>query len=515
MHFNIFKYTGNQWLLGIACALLTMPSLAAQADSRNVDAGKSALSADAAGGNSNAEIKVSDSRDVSLTIYNQNFGLVKDVRDIDLEKGVNYVRFEDVASKIDPTTVSFTSLTAPKTVTVREQNFQYDLLDPTTILTKSVGKDVKFRQVLPGGQISEISGILLNSPQPAINYGYDNLIKPLDGLVVKTSNGIVLNPEGQAELAELPAGLVSKPSLLWKIEASKGGAHKTEIAYQTAGLNWHCDYVAIVNEDDTTMDLTSWVTMDNQSGASYKNASLKLVAGDVHKVSERFAANKTMVAAADLAGSGQQQFQEQTFGEYHLYKLAGRTNVNDKETKQMSLFNSSNISCQKKYVFEANSTPGYYIPRPEASQKVKVKMEVVNSNANGLGMPMPKGRVQVYKKDQDGALQLVGEDSIDHTPRDEKIRIYVGDAFDIVGESKQTDNLQVSNRVRRASYEIDIRNHKDKAVTITDIEHAYGDWKVISSSQDYVKRDAHTFEFALEIPANGQTKLTYTIESKY
>jgi hypothetical protein len=388
-------------------------------------------------------------------------------------------------------------------------------MDPNTILSKSVGKNVKFKQFLANGQVQELSGVLLNPPMAAVSDPNGNTSVHHQGLVLKTAEGIILNPTGQAELAELPAGLVSKPSLLWKLEASKAGKHQTEIGYQTGGLNWRCDYVAVANADDTQADLTSWVTLDNKSGATYKNASLKLLAGDVHRAAEPVPVMmKGRTFGGVAAAAPAPQFTEQAFAEYHLYTLQNKTDVNQNETKQLSLFNANNVPTKKLFIFEPELRPIYGYGRPGDTQKVKVKLEVENSEANHLGMPMPKGKVRVYKRDQDGALQFVGEDLIDHTPRDEKIRLYIGDAFDLVAERKQTNYQRVSDRVQRMSYEIDLRNHKDSAVTITAVEHQWGQWKILESSQPFTKKDSHTFEFAVKVPARGEVKLTFDIEVK-
>lgn len=459
------------------------------------------------------QVDISESQGVNLTIYNQNFGVVKDIRNIELKNGMNFVRFEDVAEQIDPTSVSFQSLTAPNAVSVREQNYQYDLLNPTTILNKSVGKDVKFREFLPAGQIRELSGILLNPPDASVSDTTGISAVHSQGLVIKTPQGIVLNPSGEVELAELPKGLVAKPSLLWKIESNKSGLHKTEIAYQTAGLNWHCDYVAIANEDDSKTDITSWVTLDNKSGASYKNAALKLIAGDVHRVQPQsnlaYAQGDAMVASAAAP-----QFKEQAFAEYHLYSLQGKTDVNQNETKQLSLFNANNVPTKKSFVYEPEASGFGYIPWGGDTQKVKVKLEFQNTSDNQLGMPMPKGKVRVYKRDQDGALQFIGEDQIDHTPAGEKIRLYIGDAFDLVGERKQMNFQQVSDKLQRTTYEISLRNHKDSDVTMTAVEHSWGQWKIVNSNYPSTKKDSRTFEFAVKVPANGEVKVTYTVEVK-
>jgi hypothetical protein len=454
-----------------------------------------------------------DSLGVAITVYNQNFGLVKDVRNFELKDGINFIRFEDVAAAIDPTTVSFTSLTAPNAVAVREQNYQYDLMDVGTILSKSVGKEIKIRQYTSSGT-HEVIGTLLNPPNVTVADSNGNVSERTQGIVLKTASGIVLGPTGEVEIAELPPGLVSKPSLLWKLECDKPGNHKTEISYQTQGLNWKCDYVAVANSDDSLVDLTSWVTLDNRSGATYKNALLKLMAGDVHKVQAPAAPRGMMMMKS--AGSMTPQFNEESFAEYHLYSLANKTDVMNNETKQLTLFNAANVPVKKLYIFDTQQQfYGRFMPNNNNSQKVNVKLELANTKENNLGMPMPKGKVRVYKRDKDGALQFVGEDQIDHTPKDEKVRVYIGDAFDLVGERKQINFNQESNHVQKSSMEISLRNHKEAPVTITCVEHSFGDWKVVSSSQPYTKRDSHTFEFAVKVPADGEVKVTYDLETRY
>jgi len=464
--------------------------------------------------NAGETIVAGGSQGISLTVYNQNFGLVKDTRNIDLVSGINYLRFEDVAAAIDPTSVSFSSITAPNSVVVREQNYQYDLMDVGTILSKSVGKEIKIRQYTGGG-VHEVSGTLLNQPVVTVADSNGNLSTRTQSIVLKTASGIVVGPAGEVELAALPAGLVSKPSLLWKLESDKAGPQKTEISYQTQGLNWKCDYVAVVNADDSVSDLTSWVTLDNKSGATYKNAALKLIAGDVHKVQNQ-PQRQAMRMFKSMAASSP-QFTEQSFAEYHLYALAGKADLNNNETKQLTLFNASEVPVKKLFVFDSGA-PVYYggfNPGQNNPGKINVKLEMANTKENNLGMPIPKGKVRVYKKDKDGAMQFVGEDLIDHTPKDEKVRIYLGNAFDIVGERKQLSQQQVNARVQKLSYEISIRNHKETPVTVNCIEHSGGDWKITSSSQPYIKKDAHTFEFAVKVPADGETKVTYEIEVRY
>lgn len=457
------------------------------------------------------EAKATAPQDVSITIYNQNFGVVRETRNMTLQEGTNDIRVEDVAANIDPTSVSFTSLTSPNAVIVKEQNYQYDLIDTDTILSKSLGKEIKITQYLESGRSSELNGVLLNSPVTVVNGTTRR-----QNIVIKTPAGIVLSPTGQIEVKELPAGLVGKPSLLWKLDSTKGGTHKTEISYQTAGINWHCDYVAVLNKDDTRADLTSWVTIDNKSGGFYRHASLKLLAGDVHRVRPTRAypkADTAIYASAESARAP--QFKEESFAEYHLYTLQGKTTVGENETKQMSLFNAGDVPVTKLFIYEPEPQNWYPYNDSDSSQKVRIKIAATNSEQNHLGIPMPKGKVRVYKKDQDGALQFIGEDQIDHTPADEKIRLYIGDAFDLVGERKQISQTRVSATTNRMAYEISLRNRKKQDVTITCVEHSGGDWHILKSSIPFKKKDAQTFEFDVKVPAGQEILLTYEIQAKY
>lgn len=463
------------------------------------------------------------SLDCAITVYNQNFGLVKDRRQFALHQGINYVRFEDVAAGIDPTSVSFTSLKNPGDVVVREQNYEFDLMDQNSILSKSVGKTIKIRRTANGNNSDVVTGVLLAPPQVTVADSDGNLSERLQSIVLKTPSGILIAPQGEVELAELPEGLVAKPSLLWKIESAKSTVDDAEIGYQTKGLNWKCDYVAVADDADGKLDLTGWVTLDNKSGASYKNTSLKLVAGDVHVVQNAQPMDMIQESLADnrVLAESSPQFQEQSFAEYHLYSLQNRTDLPDNQTKQLTLLQANAVPVKKMFVLDAQDgmiQPYYedqWSPPEAVKSKVNVKLELANTKENNLGMPMPKGKVRVYKRDKDGALQFVGEDNVDHTSKDEKLTLYLGDAFDVVGERKQTGFKKVSDNVQRSTYEISVRNHKDQEIEVRCIEHASGYWKIIESSQPYDKKDSNTFEFKVKVPANGESKINYELELKY
>jgi hypothetical protein len=443
------------------------------------------------------EASSSPSQSYEITVYNSNLGLVKDLRNVDLDTGLNKLRISDVAAQIDPTSVHMKSITDPTGLTALEQNYQYDLVDNNKLLSKYLGKKIKIKNWVQNEEITT-EGTLLSAS---------------GGIVLQAEDRIILNPQGTVELSELPEGLIVRPTLDWLIDSAKSGEQKIELSYLTQGINWVCNYVTVVNQDDTKIDLTGWVTIDNRSGATYKNAGLKLIAGDIHRVQPPVYPERMMEAkAAGVAAAP--QFEEKPFFEYHMYTLGRRTTIADNETKQMTLLQAADVPAKKVYIFD----PGQrYWSGGDSSEakKVNVKMEFKNSADQNLGMPLPKGKIRVYKADTDGSLQFVGEDEIDHTPKDETIRIYVGDAFDLVGERTVTNYKQISDRVREETVEIKLRNHKAEDVEITAVEHFWADWEILEKTHDYNKKDAHTAEFTVKVPKDGETVITYTVRTTW
>jgi hypothetical protein len=473
------------------------------------------------------EVKVSKPKSVALTIYNQNFALVKDRRNVELAKGRNRVVIEDVASQIDPTSVHFKSVTAPDAVVVREQNYLYDLINPTTLLNKSVGKKLSIRQKIGNGQVTSIEGTLLTPATVAVantgdNSGTPNMV--YNGMVVRTDDGrLLLNPEGEILLHETPPGLISRPELAWLVDSTQAGNHDSEISYMTNGVTWKADYVVVVSSDDKLLDVTGWVTLDNKSGATYDNASLQLIAGDVRRVEQTRPMAMGRGALALDGARAVPQFQEESFFEYHLYTLDGTTTVRDNEQKQMTLLNANKVPAVKKFAYDGRRgfwgihNPGYYPGEgydTSTYKKVNVMMEVKNSKPT-LGIPLPKGKIRLYKADSRGSLQFVGEDQIDHTPKDETLRLYVGDSFDMVGEHKRTDFKRISPKEVEESFEIVVKNHRNEAATVSIIEHLWADWKITAKSHDYIKKDASTVEFVVPVAKDGEAKVTYTVRTKW
>jgi len=446
-----------------------------------------------------------------VTVYNTNLGLVKEVRPFDLKVGVNELKVEDVAAQIDPTSVHFKSLTAPDAVVVLEQDFQYDLVSQEKLLQRYLGKEIELeRSVGRDGEKTEtIKGTLLS------NAG---------GRVLLSGGKILINPPGEPVLPALPEGLLTKPTLVWKLDARKGGAHQGEISYLTSGMGWSADYVLVADKDDAKGDLTAWVTVNNNSGAAYKDAKLKLIAGDVHRapvaMGRRGYAMKSM--AMDMAAAAP-AMEEKPFFEYHMYTLTRPTTLADNSSKQVEMASAANVPIKKLYVYDGaqgaywwggdsgNWDPNYGL---QSGKKVSVFLELKNDKGSGLGIPLPQGRVRVYKKDDEGSLQFAGEDAIDHTPKDEKVRVKMGEAFDVVGERKRTDfSSDFKGHRFEETFEIRLRNHKDSDVSVTVVEHLYRwtGWKIVESSQKYDKKDAQTIEFPVAIPKDGEAVVTYTV----
>jgi hypothetical protein len=431
---------------------------------------------------------------VALTVYNNDLGLVKDVRVVNVENGIHEIRFDDVAARIDPTSVHFRALDNPDDVVLREQNFQYDLADAERLLSRYLGRSVTAVMKEGGSQ----SGTLLS-------YDHANLVLQQSGDGVAVINRAEVKT---VTLGELPGGLVVRPTLVWSLQSNRSGPERVETSYLTGGINWHAEYVAVVNPDDTKLDLTAWVSIDNQSGATYENAKLKLVAGDVHRVQPEYVPMNGRAGRLKdemQAMAAPPQFTEEAFFEYHLYSLDQPATVRDRETKQLSLFPTAAASALKKMTFDG----------ARRAKDVVVSLEVANSKANALGMPLPKGIVRVYKQGRDGAQEFVGEDRIDHTASDEKMRLTLGNAFDVVGERIVTAHDRIDDRTNRQSIKVELRNHKTEAVDVSVIEHMPGDWTVTEKSHDYKAVDAHTIEFPVRVPAGGTVVVTYTVRFRY
>ena len=435
---------------------------------------------------------------VSITVYNQNVGLVREVRTVDLARGRTPLEFQDVAGQIEPYTVIIRAPGAGR-FRVLEQNYQYDLLNPEQLLNKYVGRRVKVYRW------NSVTGR---------DEAFDAEVLSAQGPVLRIGNEITYGFPGRLSFPEIPENLISRPTLMWLLE-SDGGPRRLEVSYLTKGMNWRADYVMVVNDADTQGDLAGWVTLDNQSGTGYRNAQLKLVAGDVQRVQEdlrRMRLQAGMVAAE----AADRLMTEEGLFEYHLYTLERPTTVLNNEQKQVTMLEGSGIGLKKRLILPGQ--PYYYRSQTgeiASNQKVSVFLEFANSEANKLGMPLPKGIVRVYKADKSGAQQFIGEDRIDHTPRDEMLRIKMGEAFDVVADRRQMTWRVLSSCQSESTWEIDLRNHKDAADEVDVMEPVGGDWTVVESSHRWERVDARTFRFRVPVPARGATKITYRVRVKW
>ena len=434
--------------------------------------------------------------EVAVTIYNQDLGLIKDVRELQFERGRSVIKFTDVAAQIDPTSVHFKPVNPSDRVSILEQNYQYDLVSSTKILQKYVDEQIELFTRSAGSEAEGKSykGRLLS-------YSNDNVTLQEPGGAIRI---VRLDEVRDLYFPTLPEGLITKPTLVWLLDSQVDGKRKAEVSYLTGGINWHAEYVAVVDQKDENLELGGWVSIDNRSGATYKEAKVKLIAGEVHRVrEERIPRAAKAEMMFDMAATGAPQFEEKAFFEYHLYTLLRPATIKDNEIKQVSLFPSTDVSVKKIFTYDG----------ARYDKKVRVELEFKNSESAGLGMPLPLGKIRVYKEDVDKALEFVGEDRIDHTPKDEKVRVFLGNAFDIVGERQKIDFRKITDDVTDESYRIKLRNHKEEAVEVVVVEHLYGytEWEIRESSLPYEKKDASTIEFKVNLAPDEEAVLTYTV----
>jgi hypothetical protein len=448
-----------------------------------------------------------DRQSVNITVYNSNLGLVRETRRLTLPSGRTALRFADVTAQIRPETVHLLSLTAPSALRILEQNYQYDLLNPAKLLDKFVGREITL--VLRRYQNNTESF----EPVQA------TLLSNNGGQVWRINGQIVINPTNISEMRfpDLPKNLVATPTLVWDIENTNTATQTVEASYLTNGMNWRSDYVLLINADDTKGDLQGWVTLTNASGASFEDARLQLVAGDVNRVSaqQNYAVAGAMARKASM---DEAQFQEQGFFEYHLYTLQRPATIRDNETKQVSLLEAAGFDVKKEFVLNGQRYyyTGYNNPGQAIKEKVGVYMQFRNSQQNKLGMPLPAGTIRLYKKDDKGNQQFIGEDKIDHTPKDEDVRVKVGDAFDIVAERKQTDfKVLASGHLYEYAYEIKIRNHKDGPVNVIVNEPIGGDWEMVASTFEAKKTAAFAAQFSVPVAKDGEATLSYRVRIRY
>lgn len=442
------------------------------------------------------------------------YALVREEREFALRSGRNALRVSDVPALIDPTTVAFASLTDPKTTRVIEQNFEFDLTSPAKLLSRYLERDIAVEQAR-GNTVNTFNGTLLGTQ---------------GGLTLRQADGSVriVTDHSGVRLPSLPGGLIAKPTLVWDVETSTAGAHRARFSYQTGGMTWWTDYNVAYSEPRPgacRLDVGAWVTIVNQSGASFPEARLKLIAGDVQRAQPRYPAVQSAPMAKAMAADRAEGFAEKAFFEYHLYTLGRTTSLAQNATKQIELFpRAAGVGCEKTLVYygQAGAYPYYGSPMTDrnygnqSNRKVDVYLRFRNSAANGLGVPLPAGKLRVSKLDPaDDSLEFIGEDLIDHTARDETVQVKLGSAFDVVGERRQVDfRIDTSARWIEEDIEVKVRNQKpDESVAVVVKENLYrwSNWTLLRKTHDFTKEDARTIHFPLRIAPKAEAVVRYTV----
>ena len=451
---------------------------------------------------------LADQQEVAVTIYNENLALVKDQRKLQLKRGASSLAFRDVSARMRPETALLRSASAPGSVSVLEQNFDFDLLTPQKLLEKYVGRSVSIirTNTATGQETTEQAQVLSAN----------------SGVVLKIGERIETGIPGRIIYSDVPANLRDRPTLVMALDNTGAQQQDLELSYLTGGLAWKADYVVELNANEDKLDISGWVTLTNTSGATYRNAKLQLVAGDVNQVAPAMDARGGIMAmAAPAPKMMRKEMVEESLFEYHLYTLTRPTTIAENQTKQVSLLSASGVPARKELLLKGND---YYYQSSygDLGQKMKVGVfvEFDNKEAAQLGMPLPKGIIRVYKKDRAGNAQFIGEDKVDHTPKNETVRLKLGDAFDVTADKKQTDFKKLSgtgkyNYVFESAYEIVLKNAKKEPVVVTVQEPMPGDWQVLSSSQPHTKGSSNTAVWKVTVPAEGNTKLVYRSLVRY
>ncbi len=424
---------------------------------------------------------------LEITIYEQDLALVKERREIELKSGVNLVEYGNVAARIDPASVMVEDPENRDTAVI-EQNYEYDLVSSYSLLEKYLEKEI----TVTAGDGESYSGKLL---------GYEENGVVLEG---KDGNILVLQEILKVEVPDA-SGLSTKPTLVWQLYSPVSGTRELLTSYLTGGMSWNADYALKSNADETKADIRGWVNIDNQAGIDFEAASMKLVSGEINRVSAPqpvYEAMEEELVAEDAAVES--PFTEEGFFEYHLYTLEKPVTLKNNQEKQISLFTAYSVPIKKELIYDSFS-----------GDRVRVFLTLQNSEENGPGMPLPAGVFRTYKTDSAGDLQFLGEDRIEHTPENGEIRAAVGTSFDVTASRTETDYERVSDNAERVSYEIELTNSKAQAQAVTVVEQLFGQWEILESSDEYEKIDAFTVEFRVTVPAKGAKTVSYRVERRF
>jgi len=463
----------------------------------------------------------------SLTIYNQDFAVVRQDIPLDLKSGVNQVNVNDITMHLEPDSVILRDPSGKHSLNVLEQNYRADPVSQFSLLALYEGQTIDFEQP----DHSMVKGKVVRSGYVRPDYfninGYAQYPQQ-EETIVEIDGRLRFGLPGQPIFPDLTAETILKPRLEWLVSTDKAGKFPAEFSYVTGGMSWQADYNVVAPEKGDVVEIVGWVTMDNRSGRTFENARIKLMAGDVNKIQQGSRGRNVtqMVAVNGMADLASLPVSEKAFDQYHLYTLERSTTLRDRETKQVEFIHASGVAAKQLYIYDgvkidSNRYNGWnwenirndHSYGTESNPKIWVMREFVNSEANHLGMPLPKGRVRFYRHNDDGQMEFTGENAIDHTPRDETVRVYTGSAFDLTGERKRTDyTVDTGRRSATETFEIRVRNHKKEPVDVRVVEHLYRgtNWEITAKSDDYRKKDSQTIEFPVTVTPDGEKVITYT-----
>jgi len=424
--------------------------------------------------------------DIAVTVYNSNLGVVSETRTLQFEKGIHRLAFRDVPSQIDANSVRFDIEGSGRNVAILEQNYAFDLVSPEQMYAKYIDNEI---------ELVDKEGNLYSGTLLAYSGGAVTLLEKSGRIKI-----IQLANVTEVSFPSLPEGLITRPTLFWLYTSDFDGQLDCRVGYQTSGMSWSAEYVGVLSSDEKKLGLSGWSAINNTSGKTYTDATLKLVAGEIHRAEAKppRALMKTFAVAEEAAGKG---FEEKAFFEYHLYTLPRKATLADKEIKQISLFEPAETAIEKVFVYKPERNP----------KNVEVAIKLQNSTETGLGLPLPAGRVRLFKADDDGSLILLGEDRIEHTPKDEELNLKVGYAFDIAAEERLMNQERISKQVEERDYEIELRNRKEQTVTVKVEKKLYGFWEVIEANFAYTKKNANTLLFEIPVGAGETVVLKYKV----
>ncbi len=419
-----------------------------------------------------------------VTIYNDNFSLVRTSLELDLQKGMQNIFIDDIPSTIEANSVIIKPVDG--NVGIFSQNYEYDLANTEQILRKYIGKKVEI--IAKNDQL--FSGIL--------QFNDHNMIGILDGSTKKLTL-LRFDEIRNINLAELPANFFLKPTLNWKLNADQSGKHKLDFSYLCYGMQWDVTYNCVWNADKENLEINSWVTITNETGKAFTDTKLKLLAGDVAKEQQYGAVSKTSSGRTLSTYDNLPEFQEKAFHDFHLYTLSDNVSINNNQTKQLRLFPVKSIIAHPKYIYQT------------LSDVISSNIEFINSKKNGVGIPLPKGIVKIYKLDTaDDQLEFIGEDRIDHTPVDEKVLITTGKAFDLTGTTTLMDKRQIVNRIYEKDLKVTLKNHSQETKEITVLHRIVGIWTISNANLNYTKKSANEIEFSKSLASGEEFELIWT-----